>query len=108
MPNSSCGYVLAPDAVQDLEAIFDYTIDRWGVEQAHRYKNKLSDHFRELGKGTTRSRIFLESMPNLQVSRCERHFVFYLEKEDEPPLILAVLHERMNMVSRIRRRLEDS
>ena len=53
---------------QDLEAIFDYTIDRWGIEQAYRYKNKLTLHFSNIGNGKANSRAFSENFPELHVS----------------------------------------
>lgn len=99
-------YDLSPDSVEDLEAIFVYTIDRWGVEQAYRYKNKLTQHFSEFGKGKAISRAFIKSFPELQVSRCEHHYVFHFARKGKVPLIIAILHERMDLVSRVRRRLE--
>lgn len=99
-------YELAPDSADDLEAIFDYTIDRWGIEQAHRYKNKLSSHFSEIGRGKVNSRAFLRDFPELQVSYCGHHYVFHFIREGQIPLIIAVLHERMGRVSRIKRRLD--
>ena len=53
-------YDLAPETAQDLEAIFEYTIDRWGIEQAYRYKNKLALHFGKIGQGKANSRAFLK------------------------------------------------
>ena len=99
-------YNLAPDTAEDLEAIFDYTIDRWGIEQAHRYKNKLAVHFSNIGRGKVNSKAFLKNVSELQVSRCEHHYVFHFIRQDQPPLIVAILHERMDMVNRIRRRLD--
>jgi len=98
-------YELAPEVEGDLEGIFDYTIDRWGVEQAYRYKGKLAAHFSRLGQGKTMTRTFLKRSPELQVSRCEHHYVFHLNRRSLPPLIVAVLHERMDLVNRIKSRL---
>ena len=97
---------LAPDVVQDLEAVFDYTIDRWGIEQAHRYKSKIVQHLNSIAQGKARLKTFLETRPELQVSRCEHHYVFHLVRENQAPLIIAILHERMNMIDRIRNRLD--
>ena len=44
-------YELAPEVESDLEGVFDYTIDRWGIDQAYRYKGKLAAHFRRIGQG---------------------------------------------------------
>ena len=99
-------YELSPDSGEDLETIFDYTIDRWGVEQAHRYKNQLAQHFSEIGTGSAVTRAFLKDFPELQVSRCSHHYVFHFVRKGQLPLIIAVLHERMDLVSRVKRRLD--
>jgi len=72
-------YQLAPDVTQDLESIT---------------------------QGKAPLKTFLETRPELQVSRCEHHYIFHLMRENQSPLIIAILHERMNMIDRIRKRLE--
>lgn len=99
-------YDIAPGVVKDLEGIFDYTISQWGIEQAYRYKGKLSLHFKQIGLGKARTKSFLAKIPALQVSRCEHHYIFHLTRKKQPPLIVAVLHESMDMIRRISKRLE--
>lgn len=98
-------YELAPEVESDLEGIFDDTIGQWGIEQAQRYKEKLAAHFRRIGQRKARTRTFLKRSRNLRVSRCEHHYVFHLNRGSRPPLIIAVLHESMDLVSRIKKRL---
>ncbi len=38
-------------------------------------------------------------------SRCEHHYVFFMTRDDACPLILAVLHENMDLIARISERL---
>ena len=71
-------YLITPDVAEDLKGIFDYTIDHWGVEQAHRYKGKLTFHFRKIAQGKAKTRSFLKKFPELRVSRCEHHYIFHL------------------------------
>ena len=52
-------------------------------------------------------RIFLRHRPELRVSRARHHYVFHLEREKRCPLILAVFHEHMDLMSRLRARLGD-
>jgi len=100
-------YELTDDAAKDLVNIFDYTIDKWGIQQANLYKGKLISHFEGIGRGDVRSKSFLRNLPNILVSRCERHYVFHFVRPGRAPLIVAVFHERMDLVNRVRKRLED-
>ena len=94
---------LAADA--DLQGVVRYTVDTWGDEQAERYGTLLEKHFRAVAKQPTKGRIFLARRPELRVSRCEHHYVFYLIRAKECPLILAVFHEHMDLMTRLRARL---
>lgn len=99
-------YELTPDAEADLEKIAEYTLREWGEAQQIRYAELLETGFECIAEGTAISRPVLKAFPHLYVSRCEHHYIFYLRSaQDAPPRIIAVLHERMDMIARIRRRL---
>ena len=51
MPEKSAEYRLAPEAKLDLEAIWRYTLEEWGLEQANRYTDELTDIFAQLAVG---------------------------------------------------------
>ena len=101
------GYRLAPGAETDLLEIAIYTIETWGEAQAARYERSLATCFRAIGNGEARSAPLLDRRPELRHCRCQHHYVFWLDTSPEPPLILAVLHESMDLVSRIRSRLDS-
>jgi plasmid stabilization system protein ParE len=103
MPN----YELAGAAEDDLQNIARYTISQWGTKQTVHYGALLDAHFEAIGKGTARTRIFLPHRPELRVSRIEHHYVFHLERPKQQPLILAVFHENMDLMTRLRHRLEN-
>lgn len=100
-------YELTTSAANDLEAIADYTVVTWGVDQAERYEALLVNHFKAIGQSTAHSRVFLRHRPNLRFSRCEHHYVFYLMRENTCPLIVAVFHERMDLMTRFQERLSS-
>ena len=76
---------------------------RWaGCDEA-----ALESNFKGIGAGETRTRAVFEHRPELRVCRCEHHYVFALLREDEVPLIVAVLHEKMDLMVRLRERLES-
>ena len=70
-----------------------------------RYGAFLEAHLEAIGTGKARTRIFLRRRPELRVSRARRHYVFHQEREKQCPLILAVLHENMDLMTRLRARL---
>jgi toxin ParE1/3/4 len=98
-------YELTEAADADLLAIARYTISTWGIERARRYEALLENHFKAIGRQKARVKVFLKHRPALLVSRCEHHYVFHLVREKECPLILAVLHENMNLINRLEDRL---
>jgi toxin ParE1/3/4 len=103
MPN----FELTKAADEDLKGIALYTLSKWGPKQAARYAAALDAHFEAIGNGKARTRIFLQHRPELRVSRVDRHYVFHLEREKQHPLILAVFHEHMDLMTRLRARLGD-
>lgn len=99
-------YQLTAPAEEDLREIARYTRAQWGERQSLRYAGLLEKRFREIAAGTSQGRIVLERWPNLRVSRCEHHYIFYLLSPKTPPIIIAVLHERMDLLQRLKRRLD--
>ncbi len=100
------GYELTTLAEEDMKDIARYTIDTWGIEQAKRYETLLPKRFQEIGKDIITPRIFLKSRPDLLFTHCEHHYIFYWQPNDKTkPIILAVLHERMDLMQRLKARL---
>ena len=100
-------FKLTPSARNDLKQIAKYTVREWGEEQALTYKRKLDACFNQIGKGEIVQRTFTAKLPGLLVRRCEKHFIFYFKKEKEPAVILNILHERMDLMKRMRKRLKE-
>tara|TARA_R110002126_G_scaffold5414_7_gene28630 strand:- start:2399 stop:2734 length:336 start_codon:yes stop_codon:yes gene_type:complete len=99
-------YILADGEEVDLEKVAEYTIDRWGVEQARKYGSILARHFDALAGQDVRTKPPFEHWPELQVSRCQHHYVFSLRRDPAPIAILAVFHENMDLPSRLQERLD--
>jgi toxin ParE1/3/4 len=100
-------YELTPAAVADLEAIAEYTLLQWGTAQQARYAALLEACFTYIADASAIPRRFSEDYPQVLVAHCGHHYVFYLKPEDTGiPRILAVLHERMDLVARLHDRLE--
>ena len=99
-------YLLSREAADDLRAIARYTIKTWGIEQAKTYESELKACLEKIGNGQAFPRRPIPGRSDLLHFRCNHHYIFYHLQPDRPPLILAILHERMSLVDRLRRRLE--
>jgi toxin ParE1/3/4 len=42
----------------------------------------------------------------LRVTRCQHHYIYCVKLAKTTPLIIAILHERMDLIARISERLE--
>ncbi len=96
----------APEAYDDLRDIVVYTAERWGAAQVRRYMSGLEQKMEALAVGSTHSKLLDHVMDGLKVSRYERHYIFGLERQGKPMLILAVFHEKMSVIERLRNRLD--
>jgi plasmid stabilization system protein ParE len=98
-------YVLQSGAANDLRSIIKYTRDTWGLTQARVYSEKLRAGLQRLALGQGAYKILDNIHPSLRVTRCEHHYIFCIWREDAPAIIIAILHERMDLIARITDRL---
>jgi len=98
-------YILTAGAADDIREIARYTDRQWGKQQREADVAQLEKVATDLalGKGVFRERN--DVYPGVRVQLAGHHFVFCLPRKAEPALILAVLHERMDLVARLTGRL---
>ncbi len=101
MPN----FELSDLADGDIAGIIIYTIGKWDADQAIRYVGFLDAHFEAIGTGEARTKAVFGHREDLHVSRCQKHVVFHQERAGDRPLILAVFHESMELMERLKERL---
>lgn len=98
-------YDLTLAAQADLEEIARYTLDQWGANKARDYAARLDECFHRIAAGQAVCQAVSRTFPQVQATRCERHIVFFIPIAGGKPLIIAVLHERMEMLVRLKSRL---
>ncbi|MCC4614307.1 type II toxin-antitoxin system RelE/ParE family toxin [Xanthomonas campestris] len=99
------GYVLTDAAEADLRGIIRYTSTRWGQAQVRRYIADLERGIARLAAGEGTFKDLSTLYPALRMSHCMHHYVFCLPREHAPSLIVAILHERMDLIMRLAGRL---
>ena len=96
-------YDLTLAAEEELRDIWRYTYETWGLDQAEKYFDQIEDCCEAVGEGRARSRSFSELPNDVRIYRCEHHYIVWLN--EERPIIIAVLHARMDFVQRLKNRL---
>ena len=94
MPGKSAEYRLAPEAKRDLEAIWLYTLEEWGLEQANRYTDELTDVFAQLAVGPQLGTACDHIRTGYRRRRVGRHVVYY-RMTDYGISVVRILHDRM-------------
>jgi toxin ParE1/3/4 len=91
-------------ARSDLAAIWRYSVEQWGDAQAVRYQRALYETCLALSHGQIIGRLVYSGHRHLRVVRCQHHYIFYIA--GKTPLIIAVLHEKMDWAMRLPHRLK--
>ena len=98
-------YVLAKAAAADLIEIIRYTNQQWGRAQCLTYISQLEKAADSVAKGEGAFKNMDLLHPQLRMANYGRHFIFCLPRANARPLILAIFHERMDIMARLRGRL---
>ena len=98
-------YKLTPLVISDLEAIWRYTEEEWGITQAEFYLDQMDDAFGLLAEQPKLSRIRNEFRPPVRIYHHAHHLIVYDTHLDgirpDGIIIIRVLHESMDVASRL-------
>ena len=86
---------LKPRAQADLGAIWDYTAERWGLEQAESYTRQLWKHIQAVANSPSIGRDCEEVRAGYRQYPSGSHVLFY-RLTDDGIEIVRILHERMD------------
>ena len=95
-------YQLSNKAVEDLSKIWDYTFEVWSETQADRYYYMLLDSCQELADEKVRGKSYQEVKKDILGFKVGLHIIFYRKIKNNKIEIARILHNRMDLKSRIR------
>jgi toxin ParE1/3/4 len=98
-------YVVSRAAAADLREITRYTVKQWGEGECRAYIAELEQCTEALAKGAGVYNDMSELYPGLRVAACGHHYIFCLPRADAPALVIAILHERMDIMVCLKARL---
>jgi len=92
--SKSAEYRLTPEAVRDMETIWLYTLKEWGLEQANRYTDELTEAFDQLAANPKMATPCDRIRKGYRRSQVGRHAI-YFRQTDYGIVVVRVLHDRM-------------
>lgn len=91
---------LSPQAVIDLEDIYEFTFQTWGMSQADKYQDELYSTMQSISKNPSIGSLYYFKEGDYRKININRHIIFYRQYRNEC-IIVRILHERMNLKTRL-------
>lgn len=86
---------LSPAAQADLDAVFEYTVNEWGLPQALRYTDLIDRACSELAEAPQQSQACDSIRPGYRRRSIGRHVV-YFSTTDYGIAVIRILHQSMD------------
>lgn len=99
-PRSMAEYRLSPKAQRDLEGIFDYTVQQWGLPQALRCADLIEATCAKLAEAPLQSQDCAIIRPGYRRRNVEQYAV-YFRQASYGVAVVRILHQRMDAVRRL-------
>ena len=96
MSQKKSGFVFSPKAQDDLGAIWDYTIQRWGADQAERYVRDIHNVVLGLADGTKPSQPIDDIRAGYRKALIGAHLLLFRIEDTGVINIVRILHSRMD------------
>lgn len=93
-------YRLSPAARGDLDSIWDYTTDRWSVDQADRYVRELVDAVNQLCSGASKGRRIDQVRQDYLQLPVGSHLIIFRQSATTVDVI-RILHRRMDVAAQL-------
>lgn len=94
-------YRISEKAVEDLENIWTYTLNKWSIEQADRYYNLIINEIEFIAKNFQTGKSMDHIKNGYRASIVKSHLIFYRKSQNNQVEIVRILHQRMDIESRI-------
>jgi len=94
--------ILRQEAINDLNAIWEYTVEEWSEHQADQYYESLRQDCMEIGKNPGAGRTYFEIDERLLGFKSGRHIIFYQIISKDEIEVIRILHEMMDLKNRMK------
>lgn len=94
-------FFLTNKAVDDLSSIWNFTYDKWSEVQADKYYQTLIESCQQIAEDPNLGKNYEGITSQLLGVKVKRHIIFFRRLENGLTEITRILHERMDLKSRI-------
>lgn len=95
-------YRISKQAINDLNDIWVYTLQKWSKKQADRYHNLIFEEIEFLVDNFLIGKSIEHIRKNYRVTKVKSHLIFYRKVEDDIVEIVRILHQRMDIKNRLK------
>ena len=93
-------------AIDDLNDIWNYTFKMWSENQADKYYAEIKWACKDIGANPKLGKEYPEINENLLGLKSGRHILFYQLISEDKVEVVRILHERMDLKSRLTEKRE--
>lgn len=90
-------YRISKQAIEDLNTIWAYTLQKWSKEQADRYYNLIIEEIEFVADNFMTGKSAEQTRKNYRVSKMKSHLIFYRRINNGIVEIVRILHQRMDI-----------
>ena len=95
-------YRISQQAIEDLDKIWIYTLNKWSKEQADRYYDVIMAEIDFIADNYLIGKSAEQTRKNYRVTKVKSHLIFYRKVENEIVEIVRILHQRMDIKKRLK------
>ncbi|WP_100614338.1 type II toxin-antitoxin system RelE/ParE family toxin [Confluentibacter citreus] len=95
-------YRISKQAIDDLNAIWIYTFNKWSKEQADRYYDLIIEEIEFIADNYLIGKSAEQTRKNYRVTKIKSHLIFYRKIENEIVEIVRILHQRMDVKKQLK------
>jgi toxin ParE1/3/4 len=93
--------LLRQKAIDDLNNIWDYTVEKWSENQADKYYATIKFACKEIGENPDMGKEYSDISRNLLGLKSGKHIIFYHMISDNEIEVIRILRERMDLKNRL-------
>ena len=93
--------ILRQKAIDDLNDIWYYTLEKWSLEQADKYYTTIKLACNGIGQNPDVGKEYDGINKNLLGLNIGKHIIFYQSLSEDKIEVIRILHERMDLKKRI-------
>ena len=93
--------ILRQEAIDDLNDIWEYSLQEWSENQADKYFETIKFACKEIGRNPNIGKVYTEISKNLLGLKSGKHIIFYHKISEDEIEVIRILHERMDLKNRM-------